>query len=206
MESQLPYELHSVIGSESVDFSTISKRNRPRKTSVTIIVIGVVWTAFTSIFLLALFGPLIRSGQVTIKVNDVPTTATWNNFEPILIPTIIIGFFALVGLAFISFGIFSLISKGGHFIGTSDRLILYRKGSIKAYNWEQFSGNMEINLNKGDMSLELRSGSLMSRKNGPDYFVPDTIHISGVPDVLEIEKHCRRRIRENDPTPKVEDF
>lgn len=204
MDPLLPEDLKSVIGKEKVDFSTEAKRMHPRKRSIAIILVGSGWTAFTGIFLFALFGPLIRSGQVTITVNDVPTTATWNNFEPILVPTIIIGLFTLVGLFIITFGFISLYKKGGYFVGTENRLILYRKGNIKTYDWEQFTGNMQMNSEKGDLSLELRSGRMMSRKKGPDYFVPDTVELSGVPDVLEIERACRKRIKENDPTPKVE--
>jgi hypothetical protein len=44
---------------------------------------------------------------------------------------------------------------------------------------------------------------MVSRKNGPDRYVPDVIYISDVPYVFEIEKICRKRIKENDPTPPI---
>jgi len=56
---------------------------------------------------------------------------------------------------------------------------------------------------KGNLSLELRTGKMQSRKNGPSRFVPDIIHIAEVKDVLSIEKKCRIRIKENDPTPAI---
>ena len=86
-------------------------------------------------------------------------------------------------------------------MGTTNRLVRYRKGIINTFDWEQFSGNMEINTKKGNISLQLRTGKMVSKKNSSDQFVPDVVYISGVANVLEIEKICRKRIKENDPTP-----
>jgi hypothetical protein len=101
----------------------------------------------------------------------------------------------------LAWGLYSLFQKGGYFVGTNNRLIRYSKGVVNTYDWEQFTGNMEINGVKGDISLQLRSGKMVQRKNKPDEFVPDTVYISGITDVLEIEKNCRTRIKENDPSP-----
>ncbi|WP_100432640.1 hypothetical protein [Flavobacterium sp. 1] len=62
---------------------------------------------------------------------------------------------------------------------------------------------MEINSKKEDLSMELRTGKMVSQKDKSDKYVPDILYISGVPDILEIEKICRNRIKENDPTPAV---
>jgi len=55
----------------------------------------------------------------------------------------------------------------------------------------------------GSISLQMRTGRMVSKKNGPDRYVPDVIHITKIPYVFEIEKICRRRIKENDPTPAL---
>ena len=34
-------------------------------------------------------------------------------------------------------------------------------------------------------------------------YVPDIIFISGIPGVYDIEQICRKRIKENDPTPST---
>ena len=44
---------------------------------------------------------------------------------------------------------------------------------------------------------------MKSRNKGADRFVPDIIYISGIKNVFEIEKKIRKRIKENDPTPKI---
>lgn len=60
---------------------------------------------------------------------------------------------------------------------------------------------MSGNAQKGNLSFEMRTGKMVSRKNGPDRYVPDTVYIAGIEDVFEVERFCRQRIRENDPTP-----
>lgn len=199
----LPTDLRSVIGTEKIDFSIIAKRKQPLKNSWGLIIFGTIWSAFISIFVVAFLGPLIKGEEVHFKVNDEPTTGSWENFEPLLIPTLFIGLFVIIGIAILFSGFYSFFQKGGNFVGTENRLIHYRKGTIKTYDWEQFSGNMEINSRKEDILMELRTGKMVSRKNKPDEYVPDILYISGVPNVLEIEKICRNRIKENDPTPAV---
>jgi len=96
-----------------------------------------------------------------------------------------------------------LFKKGGYFVGTPTRLVHFSNGTIRSIDWEQFSGDIEVggNEEKGNISLGLRTGKMVSQKNGPDRYVPDTIYISGIPEAFRIEQLCRIRIKENDPTP-----
>lgn len=199
----LPNDLLTFIGSEKTDFAVKAKRKQPLKKSLAMIGFGTVWTAFTSIFVIAMFGPLLKGEEVHFSVNKVPTVASLDNFEPMLVPSLIIGLFVLIGLGMLFYGIFSVFQKGGYFVGTSSRLIQFNKGTVQSIDWEQFSGNIEVkNSNEsGNISLQLRTGKMVSTKNGPDRFVPDIIYISGIPNVFEIEGICRKRIKENDPTP-----
>ena len=197
----MPVDLQSIIGNENIDFLVKAKRKQPLKNSIGIILFGTVWTAFISIFVIVFLGPLFKGEETHFEVNGVPTSASWENFQPMLTPTLIIGVFVLIGIGMLTWGFYSLFQKGGYFVGTSNRLIRYYKGIVNTYDWEQFTGNMEINSLKGDISLQLRTGKMVQRKNKPDEFVPDIIYISGITDVLEIEKNCRKRIKENDPSP-----
>jgi hypothetical protein len=103
----------------------------------------------------------------------------------------------------LSWGIYSIFKKGGYFVGTPTRLVHFQNGNIRSKDWEQFSGDIEVNGNakKGNILLQMRTGRMVSRKNGPDRYVPDVIYISEIPNVYEIEQICRKRIKENDPTP-----
>ena len=165
-----------------------------------IIAFGTVWTALSSIIGMAFFGPLFKGESVNFKVNGVTTTVNSDNLQPMLVPALFMGAFVLIGIGILSRGFYLIFQKGGHFAGTANRLIRYHKGNINSYDWEQFSGNMEINNKRGDISMQLRTGKMVSNRNSPDKFVPDIIYISGVPDILDIEKICRKRIKENNPT------
>jgi hypothetical protein len=201
----LPRDLNTHIGSERKDFAVKAGRAQPRKKSMGIILFGTLWTAFTSIFVIAFLGPLFLGKEVHFESNGVPTVAGPGNIGPILVPALIIGVFVLIGLGMLAGGFYSLYRKGGYFVGTPLRLIQYHKGTIRSMDWEQFTGNIEVKANarsmKGNLSLEMRTGMMVSRKNGPSRYVPDVIYLSDIPHVLEIETICRRRIKENDPTP-----
>lgn len=205
--SRLPTGLRSVVLSEKIDFALEAGRAQPFKKSFTIIIFGIVWTLFTSIFVIAFLGPLFPGKEVYFESNGVPAAASPDDIVPILLPALIIGLFVLVGLGFLSWGIFLVYQKGGYFVATPTRLVNYRKGTIRSIDWEQFSGDIELSGNdkKGSISLQLRTGKLVSRNNSADRYVPDVIYISEIPNAFYIEEICRKRIKENDPTPSITD-
>jgi len=109
-----------------------------------------------------------------------------------------------VGIGLFIWALVIFFQKGSYFVGTKTRFIKYRKGKITVKDWEQFSGNIKIERknNLGNLELELRTGKMRS-KNDSNKYVPDIIYLSGIENVFEIEKKCRIRIKENDPTPIV---
>ncbi len=203
--TQIPVELRTVIDSEPTDFIIKSARNYPIKSAYGLLVFSLFWNGFVGFFIFIIARPLFKGEEVRFKSNDVPTSASLENLEPLVVPGIFIGLFALVGIGMFIGAMVLFFQKGGYFVGTKTRLIKYRKGEITVTDWEQFSGNIKMQ-NKsdlGDLELELRTGKMKSRNKGSDKFVPDSIFISGVKNVFEIEKKCRVRIKENDPTPKI---
>jgi hypothetical protein len=201
----LPQNLLTVLGEEKIDFSVKAKRAKPIKNSIGIILFGTVWTAFTSIFVFAFFGPIFIGEEVHFTSNGTPTIASPDNLEPLTFPGIIIGLFVLIGLSMLGFGIYSLIKKGGYFIGTETRLITYQNKSIRSIDWEQFSGDIEVSGNEfnGNLSLQMRTGKMVNSKNSGSRYVPNTIYLTGIENVYEIEQICRKRIKDNDPTPSA---
>jgi hypothetical protein len=199
----LPPELESFIGSETRDFAVKAKHANPPKASLAMIIFGAVWLGFTSIFFFAFLGPLFQGKEVHFLTNDVPTVAGPGNLRPVLLPALIIGIFILVGIALLGSGLYLMFKKGGYYIGTPTRLISMQNGKYRSVDWEQFSGDIQVtgNEQKGHITLGMRTGKMVSSKNGPDRYVPDELYISGIQDVFEIEKICRKRIKENDPTP-----
>jgi hypothetical protein len=201
----LPEVLIRNVSNEAKDFVVKAARNQPLKSSLFLLLFGTFWLAFTSIFVVAFLGPLFVGKEVHFTSNDVPVVAGPGNLGPVIVPALIIGLFVLVGLGMFGFGLYSMFKKGGYFVGTPTRLISFQNGTLRSIDWEQFSGDVEVSGHeqKGNITLGMRTGRMVSSKNGPERYVPDTIYISGVPDVFEIERMCRKRIKENDPTPPV---
>jgi hypothetical protein len=199
----LPPELESIIGFETKDFTVKATRANPPKVSLALIIFGAVWLGFSSIFFFAFLGPLFQGREVHFLANDVPTVASPDNLKPIIFSGVIIAIFILIGLIMLYAGLKLMFKKGGYFVGTPTRLISLNKGKYRSIDWEQFSGDIEVtgNEQKGNISLGMRTGRMVSSKNGPDRYVPDSLYISGIPHAFEIEQICRKRIKENDPTP-----
>jgi hypothetical protein len=201
----LPPELNNLVGSEIIDFAVKAKHANPPKVSMVMIIFGVMWLAITSILFIVFLGPLFQGKEVHFLANDVPTVAGPGNLKPILVPALVIGLFILIGIGLFSSGIYLLLKKGGYFVGTQTRFISLQKGKYRSVDWEQFSGDIEVtgNEQKGNITLGMRTGKMVSSKSGPDRYVPDELYISGIPNAFEIEEICRKRIKENDPTPAV---
>ena len=199
----LPPELESYIGSESKDFAVKAKYAAQPKVSLAMIIFGLIWFSFSLILLMLFMGPLFRGQEVQFLSNDVPTVAGPGNLRPLLLPASVIGLFVLTGILLVYAGLRMLFSKGGYYVGTPTRLIVFEKKSIRSVDWEQFSGDIAVSGNdqKGNISLGLRTGRMAGSKSGSDRYVPDKLYISGIANVLEIERICRKRIKENDPTP-----
>ncbi|MHC1777572.1 MAG: hypothetical protein AB9834_19395 [Lentimicrobium sp.] len=199
----LPEDLNTVIGPEKTEFAVKAKRAQPGKVSVGLIFFGTIWLAFTSIFFFAFLGPLFVGEEVEFTTDGVATVAGPGNLGPILLPALVIGLFVIAGIALLGSGIYLLFKKGGYFVGTPTRLIHYRNGTVRSIDWEQFSGDIEIKGNEqlGNLTLQMRTGRMVSSRNGPERYVPDTLYLSGISSVFEIEQVCRKRIKENDPTP-----
>lgn len=203
--TKIPSQLESNIRKERIDFAVKAGRAKPAGQAFFMILFGTIWTLFTSIFVVAFFGPVFFGKESHFTVNGVPTVASRDNLEPLLLPGLIIGIFVLVGIVILTIGIYQLSMKGGYFVGTPLRMVQYYKGNLRSIDWEQFSGDILLSgkKDKGSLSLRLRTGKMVSQKNGPDKYVPEVIYISDIPDVFEIEEICRKRIKENDPTPSL---
>jgi len=196
----LPEKLIEVIGSENKDFAVKGGLAQPAKNSVALIIFSLFWLAFSSIFFFAFLGPVLWGKETTGSGNFILSS---DGLEGITVPAVAIGLFALVGFGMLALGMGSLFKKGGYFVGTPTRLINYTKNSYRSIDWEQFSGDNQVrgNEKKGTITLGMRTGRMVSSKGSSDRFVPDVFYMTGIPHIYEIEQICRRRIKENDPTP-----
>lgn len=196
----LPTEAKHYIRDENIDFVAHTKRIQPVKSSLFLMVFGGFFLLFPMIFVYATIVPIFQGQTVNITINDVPTKVGPENLEKLMIPGIIIGIFSLIGLAILLWGVYALFSRGYTYIATPKRLVRYRKGKFKSYNWENFSGNIEVHGDRddGEIVLEMRF-ERTSRKNNTSS--PTKVHLTGIENVFHVESICRKRIEEHDPTP-----
>ncbi len=200
----IPRDLRKIIDPEQVDFFIKSDRNHPRKKATGLIGFSFFWNTFVGIFAFTFLGPLISGEKSTFKSGDTILETIWINFGTTIFPIFFIAVFALIGIGTLVYGIVLFRQKGGYFAGTETRLIKYRNGKVTINDWGRFSGNMLIKQKGmlGSIDLELSAGSLRSSKRNISSSTPDTIYMSGIKNVFEIEKKCRARIQENDPNQK----
>jgi hypothetical protein len=202
----LPRVLNDSLDYERKDFAVKAGRDKPFLQSIGLLLFGTFWTAFTCVFIGIFLGPLLSGKEVEFDLNGVPTVASPENLEPIVLPAIFLGIFLLIGIVMLARGVHSAFKQGGYFVGTPQRLVHFRKGRIRSIDWEQFSGDITLSGSneKGTVSLQMRTGKMVRRKNSPDRYVPEVIHMTRIPYAVDIEKICRKRIKENDPTPPVQ--
>lgn len=198
----LPPELESALGSEPRDFVVYSRHEKTLKELAGTLVFSILWLGFVSFFVMIFLWPLFTTGEVHFSSNKTPVVATWENWGPLVVPGMAIGIFLVVGIGMFVYAIVSLFAKGGWMVGTPKALVIYRQGKFRAIDWEQFSGDLEVtgNDSKGTLIMVMRTGRMVSQKHGNRY-VPDKVNIVGVPGIFAIERMCRQRIKENDPTP-----
>jgi hypothetical protein len=203
MDQPMPTELLAALNGESKDFAVKARFAVPRSNAIGLVVMGLLWSAFISIFWIAFFGPVFQGKQVHFTSNGVATVAGPGHMGPLLMPGIIVGVFTLIGLGLIAGGLRAMQEPGPWFAGTASRLIVLSKGTFQSIDWENFTGMMQVAgpADNAEITLELRTGHMVSQKNGPSRYVPDKICIVGIANAFAIEEMCRKRIKENDPTP-----
>ncbi len=204
MEQQIPQELARLLGSEPKDFIVKAGRVEPLKHSIQRILFGLTWTAISGFVLFVFLRPLFFGQEVRFETNGVPSVASVSNLEPLMWPILFLGIFVLFGIGLLVWSIRSLTQEGGYFVGTQERLVQFHNGIMKSIDWEQFSGYIEVSgtPEKGTILLQMRTGKMIQR-NKREYYVPDTLYMSDISTLFKIEEICRKRIKENDPTPST---
>lgn len=200
--TKLPTDLKKIIGKEPIDFIIKPKWNYTRKKARTFIIMSLIWNGIVGLFLYVMYAPLLTKGKVHFKSNGVPVVASLDNLKPLLIPSLILSVFLVIGIIMFVWSFINYFQKGSIFVATPTRFIKYRPKQINLYDWGQFTGNSRINLNKtnGNIEFLLKTGKIY-KNDGNKRFVPDKIEIAGIPNVLEVEEICRKRIKQNAPAP-----
>ncbi|PWK27271.1 hypothetical protein LV89_01584 [Arcicella aurantiaca] len=178
----LPSELRSTIDQEPIEFSVISTKHRPPHKTYFVFGISIMMiiAPISSFFII--------NSIVSLSQDEVLDTLT---LFLLFIPF-------LGGILMAILGFYLKNQKGGYFVGTPSRLIYYFGGVVKSYHWSEFSGIIETNLTKGELSLQLKSGRTFVGKYKTKYVVPYMLYILENPDTIsKVEKICREKIQSN---------
>ncbi len=189
MINKLPAKLLSFIDSESIDFAVKGSRFCPLKKSFSFIFFGILLITFIILSLNSMY----QSERTHLTIfSDLVLTITF-------------GTFLLLGIIMLLSGIYSIFRKGGYFVGTPTRLIYFQNGYIRSIGWEQLSNDISVsgNAQKGNIILKIKTSPEIDVEDESDEYAPYDIYILGIPNVFEIEKICRKRIKENDPSSTI---
>lgn len=202
IDQNIPEELLISLGTETREFAIKSRRQRSARRSLGKIIFSIVWLGFTSFFVVLMLGPVFTGGSTETIINGQTTTISAGNLKPALPMIGFIVVFLAIGLVLLISSLYSIFQRGGWFVGTPARLVWFKKGILKSYDWSQFSGNIEIrgSNSKGNITLEMRTGTIRRTKGGGEYYVPDIVYLIGISNAYEIGKIVRKRIEEHKPS------
>jgi len=205
--TKVPNELTTIIDSEKVDFIVKTQRDFPRIKAYKMLFFSLFWNFILAIIFIGNFKPFFKNVKLNYSIESLKNSIQILGKNLSLELELFFGFFIGVGIVTLLLAIYYYLKKGGFFVSTATRLIKYRNGNITMTDWEQFTGNTKVKKKGtfGSLALELRTGKTHSKAGESSYkqYIPDIIYIVGIDNVINIEKKCRARIKENDPTPVV---
>ncbi len=196
----LPPVLSYNVGDEKQDFAVKAKYSSLHKNSKFFLIFGIFWSLIVNFIAYSFYKPLLTGDDIHFKVNNVDRVANINNPEPMFLEIIIFGTFILIGFGMLVYGLYSFFRKGGYFVGTPTRLIIFETNGLRSINWTEFSGNTSVSGNNkyGNLSLQLKSGQMVSTENGSSRFEAYVINMNGITNPYQIENMCRKRMDESE--------
>jgi hypothetical protein len=197
----LPEELLIAIGSETKDFVVKGTRLRPVSGSLSNLILGSIWVGVFIWIGFALFGPFDTPADSSAEKTALKLFSDDGTFNLELVIYILYAIFLIWGIWHLTKTVIPLLKPGGIFVGTPKKLFNYRNGQLITYDWELFTLKTKVRGNgiKGSLTLTRTTG-YQTRRNqaGMSYYIPYIVYMSGIPDVFEIEKICKKRIKESD--------
>jgi hypothetical protein len=197
----LPEELVIAIGSETKDFVVKGTRFRPVSGSLSNLILGSIWVGVFIWIGFALFGPFDASGETAPEKTTLKLFNDDGTINQELGIYVLYALFLIPGIWHLTKTVIPLLKPGGIFVGTPKKLLNYRNGELISYDWDMFIMKTKVrgNAAKGDLTLTRTTGYQTKRNRaGISYYIPYIVYMSGIPDVLEIEKICKQRIKESD--------
>lgn len=197
----LPEELLTAIGSENKDFVVKGTRLRPVSGSLTQVILGCLWVGIFIWIGIVIFRPSDTSVDPASEAKSLKLFNDDGTLNQDLGIYLLYAIFLVPGIWHLTKTIIPLLKPGGIFVGTPKKLLNFRNGELISYDWDMFTMKTKVRGNsvRGDLTLIRTTGYKTQRDgSGTSYYVPYIVYISGIPDVFEIEKICKQRIKESD--------
>lgn len=193
----LPNELQNIIGTERIDFVAYAKRKNARPTSYAVFGFALLWFSISTFANYVFFKPLFIGQDIRMESEGEVITANLDNLEPAIVPGVVLIVFLIIGIILFVWGLRYLLKKGGYYVGTETRIINYLEGEVMYLGWDEFTGNIELDINKKSVVLELHSGETRRDKDGTEEFVHDKLYLIGIDNATLVEEMCKKRININ---------
>ena len=201
--NELPKKLKKIIAKEKVDFITKSSKKNNVKQILPKLIFALFFNGILLIFVTKFFEPYMKNGSISFSSIGIPVFNNIKEWDAIIIPAIFLMIFIVIGTGLFIGIIKMFFDKGNIYVGTEKRLISYSKGRIKTNQWNEFSGKITSKQkhNKGDLILELKQKVAKEIIVDEDIyedineeFIPKTIKMLGIRNVMNIENKCKYRI------------
>lgn len=183
--NDVPPRLRMAVGDDTIDFICYSKREQSHGVSINQISFGIAGLLFCSLLLFLLYNTYVDNG---VSNWEVYTTDTDNERIGLIVLLVILLAFLYATVR----GILSAAKEGGSFIGTSKRLIRFRKNTVNYFDWEQFTGRVDVNVVSRYVMLERQQ-----KEEVNDILVHKKLFLTGLEQPTEVGAFCQQRINEN---------
>ncbi len=191
---EMPEMFRHIIGYEKIDFIISFKSKFPFKKFYIFYIVAFIFFAFPFGLVLSIIIPLFNGRNVEISSKNSIEIGNWNNIEPLIIPLSVSSVFLVIGSVFVTWAFLKLFKSGGYYVGTEKALFHFTNDKAKSFSWNQFTEIM-VDIKSKDIYLKARS-----LKNDSQDYTTRNIIIPVEENLVEVEKICRQRIKENNPT------
>lgn len=198
----LPNKLKNIIASEKTDFIVKSSKQKSLNQTIPALIFAILFIGVLGFIIFKIVNPILEKNLLdTTKLSEI------DNWSTLMIPAIALGIFSVIAIGLLIKTIKTIFDKGAYFVGTEDRLIIYKNNTITSINWNAFSGKTTTKQkhNQGSLILELKTKKATEiivdediyEDNVDEGFVTETIEMIGIRNVITIENKCLYRIKEN---------
>ena len=193
---QIPSELKSLLGEESISFFVKADKERTTKDLWSVIRWGLLWIIVVGGIFTSMVYELLLGKSTNLNIGDNNITVSPEDLSPLYGFFTFGALFVLPGLIVVGLGIYGFSREGGYFLGTQNRLL--KINSWKEYsthNWSEFLNetNIFFSNKKGNLILTLKE-KVSTKRGGKKVDKNKLIKMAEINYAREISEFCREKI------------